>query len=69
MSQLLRDDPDIHAFLAELGDVGVAQAVGMNTLGDTGTAAEERQPAAHVARGEALARVLLHRSNAERSRR
>ena len=34
MPQLLRDNPDVEAFLPELGRVGVAQAVGVDVLGD-----------------------------------
>ena len=32
MTQLLRDNGDIHAFRSKLGSVGMAKAVGMNSL-------------------------------------
>ena len=39
MHQLLADHTDVQSFLSELGSVGVAQAVGVNSFVDAGAAA------------------------------
>jgi len=40
VTQLARDDADVHAFGAELGGVGMAEAVGVDAFVDAGPGAQ-----------------------------
>lgn len=52
VAELPRDDGDVDAFGAELGGVGVAEAVGVDALGDAGASSERGEHAADGGGGD-----------------
>lgn len=55
MAELAADDADVHALGAELGGVRVAEAVGVDPLGDPGPLGQAWQEHARVGRAEGAA--------------